>query len=96
MTRKQPAPRRQALPPVLLLALGALGLIIAGVLIFARQPQAESSTGAGARVAVQPEQIDFGRVPVEQPVTARFVVSNTGDEPLQILGQPQVRLVEGC
>jgi hypothetical protein len=95
--RQQRVTRPAARPPVLLLAAaGALLLVIAGVLIIANQPGVSPATAAGARVAVEPEAIDFGKVQVEQPLTARFVVRNEGDETLQILGQPQVRLVEGC
>ena len=33
---------------------------------------------------------------MDTPVTAAFKVKNVGSAPLQILGQPQVRVVEGC
>lgn len=98
MTRKQqPAARKKTPPPFLLIAgAAALLVLIAGVMLIARQPGLPPSTGEGARVAVEPEKIDFGQVKVEQQVTARFVVTNQGDDTLQILGQPQVRLVDGC
>ena len=42
------------------------------------------------------EKLDFGDVPFEQLVVATFRLTNTGDAPLQILGEPVVAAVEGC
>ena len=40
--------------------------------------------------------IDFGDVHFGNPVTAVFKVSNTGDQPLQILQQPRLEVLQGC
>jgi hypothetical protein len=40
--------------------------------------------------------VDEGYVRFNVPVRTTFRLSNVGDQPLQILGQPQVELVEGC
>ncbi len=50
----------------------------------------------GPRLAVDRDLIDFGPVPFEQIVRARFHVRNVGDEPLQLVGSPEVVVVEGC
>ena len=42
------------------------------------------------------QQIDFGKVPLDIPVKATFKLSNVGDQPLQILGQPIVEVKQGC
>jgi len=46
---------------------------------------------------VDRQQIDFGKVPLDKPVKATFMLSNVGDQPLQILGeQPVVEVKQGC
>jgi len=52
-------------------------------------------TGA-PRVAVSQEVVDYGEIKVDTPVETVFRVQNIGDQPLKILGEPQVELVEGC
>jgi len=52
-------------------------------------------TGA-PRVAVAQEVVDYGEVKVNTPIETVFRVQNIGDQPLKILGEPQVELVEGC
>ena len=97
MTKKKPAPRPKAGAPILLLvAAGALVLVVVGALLASARPGAEPASGGVPQLAVEPEKFDFGDVAMEQPVTARFVVRNDGDGDLQILGQPQVRLLDGC
>lgn len=76
-------------------------LLIAGGGVLA---WAQSSTEPGApievkgapRVAVAQESVDHGDIKFDTPVSSIFQVSNVGDKPLQILGEPQVELVEGC
>ena len=48
------------------------------------------------RVAVTPETIDYGDVKLDTSIRSVFHVSNIGDEPLQILGEPEVELIRGC
>ena len=103
---KQPEPRPKGqFPWVILAIIGALALIIVGVIVMTRPGQATGAAaeaaeglkvGAGPRVDVDREKLDFGKVKMDTPVTAAFKVRNEGSEPLQILGQPQVRVVEGC
>ena len=54
-------------------------------------PQSES-----ARLAVDRESIDLGVQPLNRLVSTVFNVRNVGKATLQILGEPQVELVEGC
>ncbi len=81
---------------------GALALIIVGIIVLAGPRQATtnltngSTASGGPRLAVDHEKLDFGKVKMNAPVTAAFKVKNTGGAPLQILGKPQVRVVEGC
>lgn len=52
-------------------------------------------TGA-PRLAVDQTTIDEGDVKLGQTVRSAFRLQNVGDQPLAILGEPQVQVVEGC
>jgi hypothetical protein len=103
MTNKSKLSKEQAAPSgrtpwLLYVGVAALVLIIVGVALLWRQPTQTGSPKqvSGPRLAVDQEKIDFGQVPVEKLVKATFQVKNVGDAPLQILNQPQVRVVQGC
>jgi hypothetical protein len=99
-TTKAPPPKRNGLP--LYLAGGALLVIIIGVVLWANAGRAASGSSSPAQVtgkpslAVDREQIDFGKVLLDIPVKATFKLSNVGDQPLQIVGQPVVEVKQGC
>jgi hypothetical protein len=59
-------------------------------------PNFEPEVTGAPSVAVDQEVIDYGDVKLGTTVTTVFNVRNVGDEPLQILGEPRVELVEGC
>jgi cytochrome c-type biogenesis protein CcmH/NrfG len=96
--RKQsPQPRRF---PWLWLAAGGLLLIIVGGLSIVRTSSnarvvAPEVTGT-PRLAVDQTVIDEGYVKLNTMVRTAFRLRNIGDQPLHILGEPQVVLVEGC
>jgi hypothetical protein len=99
-TRK-PAPSRQLFwPPII--GGGAILLIIIGLALWwsssiASAPATAPQQAVGApRLALDRTTIDDGYVKFETPVEATFKLSNTGQQPLQILGEPQVELIEGC
>jgi hypothetical protein len=51
----------------------------------------------GPRVEVLPTDVlDYGDVEFNKMVNAVFTVRNVGDEPLVVLGEPQVELIQGC
>ncbi|MCS7222539.1 MAG: hypothetical protein RML36_14835 [Anaerolineae bacterium] len=84
-----------------LLVLLAVTLLIGGGLIIgllARSDQAAPvpKVRGAPRVEVSQETIDYGDVKVNTPIETIFRVRNVGDQPLQILGEPQVEVVEGC
>lgn len=92
--------RRSALP--LIVATGALLLIVLGLVLLAR-PGGPAANIAGPtsavnapRLAVDRTLIDFGKVPLDVPVKATFKLSNVGDRPLSILNQPVVEVKQGC
>lgn len=99
--KNRPRRERQALPPrrvpravwwggALVLAVGALFVLLSS----GSKPATVSAQGP--RLAVDTQEMDLGKVPVEKMVTATFTIRNVGDAPLRILNEPQVRVVEGC
>ena len=90
-----PAPRRF---PWLWVAAGAAVVLIAGgVIMLSAQTSPASPAVAGVpRLAVDRTTVDEGYVKFGTPVHETFHLSNVGNQPLQILGKPQVELVEGC
>lgn len=86
--------------PLVVMAVGAVVIVAAGFLIWrgSNSPKtvaAPQVTGS-ARLVVDRDSIDFGKVPLNQPVKAVFKLSNVGDQALRILGTPRVELVRGC
>jgi hypothetical protein len=84
--------------PLYLLA-GALLLIIVGVFVLLRgtpTPSKSVEVAGKPKLAVDREQIDFGKVPLDKAVRAEFELSNVGDQPLELVGIPQVEVREGC
>ncbi len=95
-----PPPKRNLLP--FYLAGGALLVIVLGAVLLWNPGSRSSGAGVPAQVtgkpklAVDREQIDFGKLPLDKTVKATFVLSNIGDQPLQILGEPVVEVKVGC
>jgi hypothetical protein len=85
--------------PVLLIAGALVFLAIAlGALASCSPTEGGNSGGAvsGPSLAVDPMKIDFGQVKVDNVVKADFKLKNLGNQPLQIIGEPVVRVVQGC
>ena len=83
--------------PLGLVALFAVA-IGAGILLWLadNQPRSGPQLQARPRMSVSPTKVDYGDVKLHTPIEAVFRVSNVGDEPLKILGQPRIEAVEGC
>lgn len=97
---KTPPPKRSRLP--LYVAGGALLVMVIGVVLLSNLGRGTPGTGNPAQVSGQPklavdrDQVDFGKVPLDVPVKATFKLSNVGDQPLQIVSQPVVEVKQGC
>jgi hypothetical protein len=80
----------------LLLGLAAVLLGSALAIIFWPRPAYVAEVTGRPNLVVDQTQLDFGIHHWGTPVTAVFHVRNTGDQTLQLLNQPQVRVVTGC
>jgi len=85
------------------LALGGVLVIMAGAFVALRlqsgsedQAQVAPQTGGAPRLVVDQTTSDEGYVKYDVPIRTTFRLSNVGDQPLEILGPPQVSLVQGC
>lgn len=91
---------RQGKSPVPFYLLGvALLLIIVGGFVLLRgtaTPSKSIEVDGKPKLAVDRAQIDFGKVPLDKPVRAEFELSNVGNQPLELVGIPQVVVKEGC
>lgn len=83
------------IPVVVVGAIAALLAVIALVTGSREEPFEPQVTGA-PRAEVDRVNIDHGDVRFEEPVESVYRIRNVGDEPLLILGEPRVQLIEGC
>ena len=94
------SPSSQKLLRMWLIIGGALILIGGGlgiVWLSADTPSAAVPlTTGGPRLAVDQTEINEGYVKLDIPVRTTFRLKNVGGQPLHILGQPAVELIEGC
>lgn len=95
-----PSAPRRLLP---FFAVGAAVLLIVLGLMLLRRPGVPADTSDipilaanMPRLAVDQKTLDFGKLPLDIPVKATFKLSNVGDQPLQILGQPVITVKQGC
>lgn len=91
--------------PWLWLAVGGAVLLVIGGLSLVWWTSSNSAvvtldvtpevTGA-PRLTVDQDIIDEGYIKLNNTIRTSFRLRNVGDQPLYILGEPQVELVEGC
>ena len=83
---------------------GALLLIIGGAMLLGRSstdvvevdPNFSPEVSGAPRLVIDQTTIDEGDLKINTMVRTSFRLQNVGDQPLQILGEPAVELVEGC
>ena len=100
-SRKRKKATSRQLPWLWLIIAGALLLIIGGGVLLWQpaspaQPAAAPEVSGAPILKIDQPVIDEGEVKIDTPVRTTFRLSNVGDQPLSILGEPQVELIEGC
>ncbi len=100
--RRKPSPGKAAQGSEPLPWLLGGGAILIGIVVLvalasrpAQQDFSPSINGAPA-VVVERDLVDHGIMKFNSPATSVFTIRNVGDQPLTILGEPRVELVEGC
>ena len=86
------------IPALILVVAVAAVAVIALLPNNANQPKSTyvpEITGAPSAI-IDSMVVDHGDVQVEETVVSAFQIGNVGDEPLVILGEPRVELVQGC
>ena len=103
MSKKSRRQANQAAPGrslwLWLVVAAALVLVVGGVLVslVSRSGSAVTGEGTGApQLVVDRTSVDEGTMQFDVPVRTTFRLSNAGGQPLKILGEPQVELIEGC
>ena len=97
-SRKNKPSSPQSLWPWLA-GIGALLLIVGGVVVWTSSTRGTAVTPqvVGApKLVVDETVVDEGYLQYNVPVRTTYRLSNVGDQPLKIVGQPMVELVEGC
>jgi hypothetical protein len=90
-TQKHKKQRKKPFP-WLLLALGGILVVIAG-LLFARQ---NADGGGTPSIAVDQQRIDYGDVKFGVNKSFAIKVTNTGDGTLRFKEDPYIEVVQGC
>jgi hypothetical protein len=60
------------------------------------RPAVTPVANGSPRLAVDRTLVDEGYVKLNTTIRSQFRLSNVGDQPLQVLEEPRVELVEGC
>ena len=83
----------------LLIALGGIALI--GLALWATRrgdatPAVTIEVQGAPSLKVDQEKIDLGDVRLGETVSASFTLTNVGDKPLRLTGQPYIEVAAGC
>jgi len=97
--RQKPLAKRSPVLPLLLLLAGLI--LVAGAFFAFNQSNKKgnnpsSQAGGEPSLNVDQEKIDLGDVTLGEWVSASFLVSNAGDQPLKILKDPYIEVAAGC
>jgi hypothetical protein len=75
----------------------AVLLVVGGLSMLLISGDSNTTSGGGTpKLVVDQTVVDEGYVTLNTPVRTAFTIRNEGDGLLQVLGEPQVQLVEGC
>lgn len=78
---------------------GILLLLVGSLVLWNRvnrTPAPPPQVTGAPRLAVDQSTLDEGDVSLGKTIRSVFRLQNVGDQPLTVLGEPQVEVVEGC
>ena len=93
-----PAPQHPRwLVPAILVGLGLVLSAVAFLVVRGSQQEPfEAEVTGKPKAVVDQAYFEYGDVHFNNTVETVFRVKNVGDQPLNILGEPRVEVVEGC
>ena len=79
-------------------ALAGLGLVIVGgiVLLVVNNRPYSAEVNGSPRGVISQQHFDYGDVKLGSWIQTAFTIKNVGDQPLNILDQPYIEVMEGC
>ncbi len=104
-SKNSPARRANSLFRAAMIIGGAIALALASLLVWSLVNGGTSTSGgaratpevtSAAKLKVDRDKIDLGDVKLGNTVQAAFVLSNAGNQPLQITDKPYIEVLEGC
>jgi len=91
--RSKPTPSRK---PLILIAGGAVLLIVALIFVFQQPQPSADTTGGTPKLKADRELVDLGDQKLGNTVQVSFQLSNIGDGTLRFKQNPYVEVKEGC
>jgi len=99
-SKKVAVPNKPRFPIWLpLIIVAGVALIVVALVAGGNNPSAATTkpqVSGGPALQVDQEKIDLGDVPLGQTVSAKFVISNVGDQPLRFTQKPYIQVAAGC
>jgi hypothetical protein len=74
----------------------AVGFVVFQIIQSSNRPVYVPEVQGSARIAVDEPIQDYGDQHYGVPVNSEFTLRNVGDQDLVILGEPQIKVVQGC
>jgi hypothetical protein len=88
--------RQRRIKALVLTLLGAVLLLAAGGVLVKQNQRAPIEVRGAPSLKVDAEAVDLGEVKLGKTVEVSFVLTNVGDQPLELTQAPYVEVVEGC
>jgi hypothetical protein len=99
-SKKVAPPGKQGFPiwlPLIIIAGAALIMVaLSGGGNNPAGPTVKPQVSGGPALQVDQEKINLGDVPLGQTVSAKFEITNVGDQPLRFTQKPYIQVAAGC
>jgi hypothetical protein len=99
-SKKAAPPQKQRFPIWLpLIIVAGVALIVVALVGGCNNQSAATikpQVNGGPALQVDQEKIDLGDVPLGQTVSAKFEITNVGDQPLRFTQKPYIQVAAGC